>query len=619
MQHYPFDSRNSLYRPHIGAIAAGKPLRLRLLLHEDARVHNAYLLLSRDGEGTKEIYMSPAEFLDGYRFYECEVSLEEGLYFYAFCYDSDYGRMQVRKTGGSLGIVSEEGEWWQQTVYEADFCTPDWLKGGIIYQIFPDRFFGSGSQKNNVPEDRFIQTDLSAQPAFLQDGTPRSLGNDYYCGDLQGVTEKLPYLKSLGVNCIYFNPIFEAHSNHRYNTADYLKIDPLLGDENDLKFLCEEAEKLGIYVILDGVFSHTGHDSIYFNKYKRYGCGGAYNDQNSRFRSWFNFSNWPNEYSCWWGVPSLPETNENDPSFAEFITGDGGVLQHWINCGIKGWRLDVADELPDEFLDKIRTAIKNKDKDAYLLGEVWEDATNKISYGYRRRFLRGRQLDSVMNYPLSEAIISFVKGGDAPYLLETVLSILENYPLPAVHTLMNHIGSHDTARILTRLGTDDCGDREWQSMRYLSEDERSLAKQRLLAAVALQFTLPGVPSVYYGDEAGMEGFGDPFCRGAYPWGNEDNDILDFYRKMGKIRHDCDVFKDGVFVPHICRLGLFSFVRKNENSEVFVAVNRWRSEDIVRLPDGFQNGNVLTGELIGDKAIIPAYGVVIIKKDCGMHP
>ncbi len=615
MQHYPFDSRDSLYRTHIGAIAAGEILRLKLLLHEDARVHNAYLLLCRDGEEVKEYFMSPAEYLDGYRFYECEITLSEGLYFYAFRYDSDYGCMQVRKNESSLGIVSDEGEWWQQTVYEADFKTPDWLKGGIIYQIFPDRFYFSGKQKQNVPTDRFIQTDLSAQPAFLQDGTPRSLGNDYYCGDLEGVKEKLPYLKSLGVNCIYFNPIFEAHSNHRYNTADYLKIDSLLGDEDDLKELCSEALKYGIYIILDGVFSHTGHDSIYFNKCGRYGEGGAYNCEDSPYRSWFNFKCWPNEYDCWWGVPSLPETNENDPSFSEFITGDGGVLQRWLDCGIKGWRLDVADELPDEILDKIRSAIKKKDSDAYLLGEVWEDATNKISYGYRRRFLRGRQLDSVMNYPLSEAIISFSKGGDAEKLLETVLTILENYPLPAVHTLMNHIGSHDTARILTRLGTDENGDRAWQSTRHLSEEEYNAAKQKLCVAVALQYTLPGVPSVYYGDEAGMQGFGDPFCRGAYPWGKEDGDILEFYKTLGKIRRECKAFSCGEFIPHICRLGLFSFIRKGENEEIFVAVNRWRSEDIVRLPDEFQNGKVLMGETLSDKVIIPAYGVVIIKKDC----
>lgn len=615
MQYYPFDSRNSLYKSHIGASAAGETLRLRLLLHRDAHVHKAFLLLCRDGEPAWEIPMSPAEELEDYRFYDCEITPSEGLYFYAFRYDSDYGCMSVTKTETSLGTVSDKGVWWQQTVYDSDFHTPDWLKGGIIYQIFPDRFFFGGKPKENIPTDRFLQKDPLAQPAFLQNGEPRSLGNDYYGGDLDGVRQKLPYLQSLGVSCIYFNPIFEAHSNHRYNTANYLKIDPLLGTEEDLKALCADAEKYGIYVILDGVFSHTGHDSVYFNKRRRYGTEGAYNSESSPYRSWFNFSHWPDSYSCWWGVPSLPETDENDPSFSDFITGNGGVLQKWLDCGIKGWRLDVADELPDEFLDKIRHAVKAKDKDAYILGEVWEDATNKISYGARRRFIRGKQLDSVMNYPLADAIIKFCTGGDADKLLSAVENILENYPSPAVNTLFNHLGTHDTARILTRLGTAEYGNREWQSTRTLSEEEYRTAKNRLFAAAVLQYTLPGVPSVYYGDEAGMQGFGDPFCRGAYPWGREDKEILNFYISLGQIRRNCTAFADGEFNSHICRLGIFSFIRQNGDSAAFIAVNRWHCEDKIPLPNGFSDGNVLMGNVSDGYAVIPPFGAVIVKKDC----
>ncbi len=613
MQYYPFDSRDKLYKPNFGAVAAETPLRLRLLLHNDARVHNAYLIMERDGEQPFEKWMQPGGYLGEYSFYECEITLNEGLYWYSFRYDSDYGTMLVTRTGESLGTVSAEGKKWQQTVYESNYATPDWLKGGIIYQIFPDRFCFSGEKKDNVPDDRFIQTDWSAQPAYLQNGEKRNLGNDYYCGDFKGVTAKLPYLKELGVNCIYFNPVFEAHSNHRYNTADYLKIDPLLGNEDNFKALCKAAKKLGIYVILDGVFSHTGHDSRYFNKEGRYSDKGAYQSYDSPYRGWFNFQQWPDKYSCWWGVPSLPETSENNQSFTKFITGDGGVLQYWMDCGIKGWRLDVADELPDEFIDNIRRAIKSKDPDAYLLGEVWEDATNKISYGYRRRFLRGRQLDSVMNYPLANGIIDFVLGGDAEQLLKVVMSILENYPTPAVHTLMNHIGSHDTARILTRLGTAENGDRAWQSGRFLNDCEKFLARRRLLCAAALQFTLPGVPSVYYGDEAGMEGFGDPFCRGAYPWGNEDKEILSFYKKLGAIRRECTAFKSGEFIPVSCSLGIFSFIRKSEQEKIFVAVNRWDGEDSIAIPEDFSDARVLLGEVCGDKAILPPCGAVILRK------
>ena len=614
MGYYPYDSRNPLYRNHFGAVAAGTPLRLRLLLHNDARVHTAYLSICRDGEAQKDIPLSAGDALDEYRFYECEITLDEGLYWYSFFYDSDYGRMYVTRDEHSQGTISQNQSAWQQTVYKADFKTPDWIKGGIIYQIFPDRFYKSGKVHDNVPEDRYLQDDWYAQPAFRQTNEKNSLGNDYFGGDLCGIKEKLPYIKSLGVNCIYLNPIFEAHSNHRYNTADYLKIDACLGSEEDLRELCLEAEKLGIYVILDGVFSHTGDDSVYFNKHGRYESLGAYNDYNSPYRSWFNFHEWRDRYSCWWGVPSLPETNENDESFSQFITGDGGVLQHWLDCGIKGWRLDVADELPDEFLDKIRASIKKKDPNAYLLGEVWEDATNKVSYGYRRRYLRGDQLDSVMNYPLANEIINFVKGENCRVLIDLVLTQIENYPLPALSTLMNHLGTHDTVRVLTRLGSDATGNREWQSYQKLSPEALSHAKRLLRLAATLQYTLPGIPSLYYGDEAGMEGYGDPFCRAGYPWGKEDADLLTFYRKLGEMRRENKAFSEGEFIPLYSEIGYISFIRRCDGNEVFVCVNRWHEAATVSLPDGFSNGKTIFGnEPDGDKITVDGFGISVIVK------
>ena len=455
MQHYPFDSRNTLYRNKLGALAEGETLRLKLLLHRDALVHSAYLRLRNDSEEIiRETRMTEGDWLDGYRFYECEITLSEGLYWYQFRYSSDHGDFCVVKSGSSLGIVADKGEWWQLTVYERSYTTPDWLDGGIIYQIFPDRFCNSGAPKSGVPDDRFICGDWSKQPEYRQTDEKCRLGNDYYGGDLKGIEQKLGYLSELGVNCIYLNPIFEAHSNHRYNTADYLKIDPLLGSEKDLVSLIKSARKRGISIILDGVFSHTGDDSRYFNSKGRYDSQGASNSENSPYRCWYKFGDYPCGYSCWWGVPSLPETDEDDLSFSNFITGESGVIRYWLKKGVRGWRLDVADELPDAFIDKIRLAVKYESEDNYLLGEVWEDATNKISYGRRRRFLRGRQLDSVMNYPLSEAIITFVKGGDAGELMDCVLDILENYPPQSVKLLMNHIGTHDTARILTRLASN---------------------------------------------------------------------------------------------------------------------------------------------------------------------
>ena len=605
MNYYPFDSRNSLYRNKIGALAEGETLRLRLLLHKDACVHSAFLIIREDSCNTaKEALLTPAEWLDDYRFYETQITLTEGLYWYSFRYTSDHGEFFVTKTDTSLGIVSRDGASWQQTVFSREFETPYWLEGGIIYQIFPDRFFNSGKEKTNVPEDRYICDNWEKQPEYRQNNGKCSLGNDYFGGDFKGIEQKLDYIASLGVNCIYLNPIFESHSNHRYNTADYLKPDCLLGSEKELESLIKSAKKKGISIILDGVFSHTGDDSIYFNKYARYDTLGAAQSTESPYYSWYNFSEYPNKYAAWWGIKTLPETNENDLSFSNFITGENGVLRYWLKKGIRGWRLDVADELPDEFLDKIRLAIKAESSENYLLGEVWEDATNKISYGNRRRFLRGRQFDSVMNYPFANAIVSFLKGADAKVLINTVLDICENYPPQAIKLLMNHIGTHDTARILTRLGSNETldGNREAQSKATLSPDQYAKAINLLKLAAVLQYTLPGVPSLYYGDEAGLQGYGDPFCRATYPWGKENAELVEFYKNLGKIRRDCKAFEKGEFIPLYCNSSAVCYMRKQENSLAFIAVNRGDNEVTITLPDEIKNAKSVFGEKPQDTAL-----------------
>ena len=593
--YYPFDSRNPLYRSKFGAVASGESLKLRLLLHSDARVHEAFLCLRKDGENTVYIKMQPAEWLDGYRFYEVEHTFEEGLYFYCFSYTSDYGDFFVTAFEHNVGHVSGEGKWWQVTCYDKDFSTPDWIKGGIIYQIFPDRFKSSGKKKQGVPKDRYLTANWSKQPEYRQNNGKCSLNNDYYGGDLEGITEKLPYLAELGVSCLYLNPIFEAHSNHRYNTANYKKIDPLLGDEADLERLCKEAEKLGIGVILDGVFSHTGDDSVYFNKQGRYGKGGAYNDPDSPYRSWFKFKSWPEQYHSWWGISTLPETVEEDPEFDRFITGEDGVIRYWMKKGVKGWRLDVADELPDSILDNIRKAIKAEDPDGFLLGEVWEDATNKISYGTRRRYLRGAQLDSVMNYPFADSIIKYVCGGDGKDFIDEIAVILEDYPVEAANVLMNHLGTHDTARLLTKLGTREYpSSRAGQAAKRLSDKEKSEAIARQKLAAVIQYTLPGVPSLFYGDEAGVEGYGDPFCRASYPWGKENTELLEFYKWLGKVRRENDIFRDGIFYPLLGGLGSVAYMRKRGDEELLVAVNRWSETDWITVPFEFDNAEIVYG-------------------------
>ena len=617
MNYYPFDSRNTIYKSIYGAIASETSLKLRLLLHKDAKVHKSYLCITKDGEDLCKYLLEPKEWLGDYRFFDTELSFTEGLYWYYFYYESDYGTFKVTKSENSLGIVSNDGDMWQLTVYDKEFKTPEWLLGGIIYQIFLDRFYRSSTKKNNVPRDRYLENDWNAVPEFRQENTPKFLGNDYFGGDLKGIKEKLSYIASLGVTAIYLNPIFEAHSNHRYNTADYMKIDSLLGTEDDFRNLCTEAKKYGIGIILDGVFSHTGDDSIYFNKYNRYNEIGAFNSKESKYFSWYNFQEFPNKYSSWWGISTLPEVNENNETFLEYITGINGVVRYWLKLGVMGWRLDVADELPDLFLDKLRIAVKEENSQAFILGEVWEDATTKISHSGRRRFLTGKQLDSVMNYPFANAIIKFLKGGNSRDFLNLVLNILENYPPQCVNLLMNHIGTHDTARILTALSSDNIiNNRDWQSKQKLSNDEYSRSIKLLKLAATLQYTLPGVPSLFYGDEAGVEGYSDPFCRKTYPWGNENHSLLNFYKKLGNIRTSNICFKEGKFIPVCADMGHLAYIRESLDGKnvLLIAVNRWCDDEYINLPTGFENCKVLIGNApIGNKLKIGAENICILKK------
>jgi len=601
MQYYPFNSRDILYRNKIGAAAAGETLQLRLLLHRDQKCHDAFLRYRRDDlEQTQKIKLKLKEQLEDYFVYECVITLDTGLYWYSFCFTADDGEYFVNRTEHCIGEISkDEGGWWQQTVYSADYSTPDWLKGGIIYQIFPDRFYNSGEEKQGVPDDRFICSSWSRQPEYRQIQNEKCvLGNDYYGGDLKGITEKLSYIASLGVNCIYLNPIFEAHSNHRYNTADYMKIDPLLGDEEDLKMLCSKAKEYGIRIILDGVFSHTGDDSVYFNRCNRYDSIGAANDKSSKFFSWYKFKDYPVDYEAWWGILTLPETQEENEDFCEFITGENGVLRKWLRSGVSGWRLDVADELPDSFLDKVRNAVKQENKEFYLLGEVWEDASNKISYGKRRRFLLGKQLDSVMNYPFAGEIINFVRGGSGKNLNECVCSVMENYPLCSVSVLMNHIGTHDTPRALTVLqnGYPDGKDREWQSKQIMPKEDYENAVKRLFLAAALQYTLPGVPSVFYGDEAGVQGYGDPFCRSTYPWGQEDKRIIEFYKRLGEMRRSCECLKVGDYHPLVIEDNLVVFERVCEKDRLIIALNTSDELKSFTLPNDYKGAKIYFGNI-----------------------
>ena len=555
---------------------------------------------------------------DDHEQWECDVNVNRiGLYWYHFGLETCHGRRYIMKGGfgeGYLGMSECEPRY-QLTCYDADFKTPDWLPGGIMYQIFPDRFYFSGEKKEGIYPDKKIQEDWNNIPDWRPNGFGMITNSDFFQGDLKGIQMKLPYLQELGVTCIYLNPIFEAYSNHRYDTGDYEKIDPILGTEADFKELCAEAKKLGIRIINDGVFSHTGSDSKYFNREGRYQSNGAYNSTSSPYYTWYKFIQWPNIYNSWWGFNTLPEVEELSNSFNEYINGENGIVRKWIKNGNSGWRLEVADELPDEFIEHIREAIKAEDPEALLLGEVWEDASNKESYGSRRRFLYGKELDSVMNYPFRDAILGFLDCGDGKYMLEMIMTIVENYPRPVLRSLMNHLGTHDTERVITLLAGERLYSRgrEWQASTMLSPEQREYGLRRMRLASGILYTLPGVPCIYYGDEVGVEGYKDPFNRRTFPWGHEDKDLLQWYKDLGKMRHSCSCLVDGDLIDYNSEGRTMAYLRADENDMLLCVFNAADYTITFRVPDEFIGGETfMNTNLDGNELVIPRDSCAFVK-------
>lgn len=585
-----FDSWDENYKKPFGAVEENTPVFFKIKLERNLAALKVFLRVSPDRRAPLYVEMqriSSDAFADV--FYGVYALALPGLYWYDFELETSQGKKFVTpalgENRGEVGARPDSA--WQLTVYRAGFSAPEWLKGGIIYQIMPDRFANAGGVPEKIPDGRFLRDDWGGIPEYGGDEHGKNLNNTYFGGNLKGIESKLPYIKSLGVTALYLNPIFEAHSNHRYNTADYRAIDPMLGTEQDFKSLCAAAGKLGIRVILDGVFSHTGDDSRYFNRQRRYPETGAFESEESPYYNWYDFKNWPEEYRCWWGYKTLPETNELDPGFLQFITGPGGVLEKWQKAGASGWRLDVADELPSEFIRTLRKTVKRADKNAAIIGEVWEDASRKSSYGERRPYLTGSELDSVMNYPFRQFVLAFLKGGGAAEFLNGVMSILEHYPKPCADALMNLLGTHDTARILTELAGDggDGHDREWKAHHELTEEQRKRGLRLVRLAAVLEYFLPGVPTVYYGDEAGFEGYEDPFNRRCYRWGDEDAELLAFYQQLGRLRLSMPELKDGIFRCAAAGGRLLSFTRERGGLSALCAVNAGNEAVNLAVPAG----------------------------------
>jgi 4-alpha-glucanotransferase len=589
------DSRNPAYRSPLGAVPCATDITLRLRIdagYETPRVLLRLWIVDRESY----IVMQDRGISGMWRMFEAvvEAPAQPCLIWYHFRLESGgntylYGNNEEH-FGGTGRLWDDNPAAYQITVYDARFAPPRWMRDGIVYQIFPDRFYDGydGELLKRRPEIK-VHEDWHEPPDKIEEGrTGDNVAKDFFGGNLKGVEQKLDYLKSLNVSAIYLNPIFKAHSNHKYDTGDYHAIDPTFGDEEDFRSLCAAARKKGIHVILDGVFSHTGEDSLYFNRYGRYPEVGAYQSEDSKYYPWYKFKQYPDDYECWWGVPTLPEVNEMHPLFLDhIIRGQKAVIAKWLRLGAGGWRLDVADELPDEFIFMLRERVKTEVGTACIIGEVWEDATNKVAYGQPRAYALGRGLDSVMNYPLRAALIDFLLGRErASRTRRRILSQKENYPRPMFYALMNLLGSHDRARILNVLADCESPDIPEADMGAyaMNPEQYEVGKLRLMLMVAVVAALPGMPTIYYGDEAGVQGLKDPFCRRTYPWGREDGEVLAHFRQVMEMRRLIQVLRSGeldVFAPHpdvLCVLrtirgGIDALGAPSDDETAFVAVNR----------------------------------------------
>ena len=607
-----FDSRDVRYKQPYGAVPSGTRVNLALRPLRTGGFSEGMLIAYFESRNEERLEV-PMEWkgMDGDRDVfgvVLDTGDYVGLVWYSF------------RLMGLDGRREELGPY-QLTVYDGSDRVPGWFGEGMTYQIFPDRF-----RRSRIPDPagmvggRTVHQDWNEAPEYRPDHRGEVRNRDFFGGDFRGVLEKLPYLQDLGVETIYFCPVFEAPENHRYGTGDYEKIDPMLGTEEDFKVLCEAAHRLGMKVMLDGVFNHQGFVSRYFNGDGFYPEPGACQSQDSPYYKWYNFSHWPDKYESWWGIYSLPAVNESEPSYRDYIFGgENSIVRRWLKAGADAWRLDVADELPDDFVHGIHQAARETDPNATIIGEVWEDGSTKIAYGVRRKHILGGHCDGLMNYPFRNSLLAYLMGGNAEDFRAAMETIRENYPPFAWRTAMNFLGTHDTPRILTLLGYGGDGqdhDKDWRAAYRMTDSQYLLGRTKLMLGALVLFAFPGSPTVYYGDEVGMEGFEDPFNRRTYPWGSEDQTLLDWYTALGKARKELPALRRGDLRWGQTQGRLLTFFRQGEGDQVLAAVNAGRKAAAVEVP--WPAVDWMTGKTIapGRRLLPPLTGWLLTPRQNG---
>lgn len=551
------DSQSIKFRKPFGAVEVGQ--KVKLSINVDKEIIVAVELIQFDGTrlniGMQKEYLNNGEFR-----YSVEIDTSDalGILEYYFILIDGYDRLYYGNNDEHLGGIGKLYTYnpipYQITVYKKSHI-PNWYKEGVIYQILIDRFYNGNEDNiiNSPKKDSFIYGRWDDNPMYIKDNFGRIIRWDFYGGNLKGIVKKLDYIKSLGANIIQLSPIFKSPSCHKYDTANYEVIDEMFGTNEDFKELCEVAEGKGIKIILDVVFGYTSSDSKYFNKIGNYEEVGAYNSPNSKYYNWYRFIRYPYQYDSWWGISERPSVNSMQEEYIDYIVNaPESIVKKWIDLGANGWKLNVIDELSDDFIKLIRRRMMGISEDTILLGDIWEDASNKISYSKRRSYLDGEEVHASTNYPLRESLINFVKGYiNSDKFKKKIMSLYENYPRESFYGNTNIASTNDTERILTVL-------------------DGNLELLRLL--IVIQFTLPGVPLIYYGDETGLKGGKEPDNRKSYPWGKEDIELIGFYRKVARIRNKENALKRGELYIFQTDFEVLAFERDYENEKILVLVN-----------------------------------------------
>ena len=565
-----YNSKLSQFKTPFGTLRPGETCTMHIQIPCSCQtVHVEVRLLREDGKPYLNVPMAKTAETALYETWTAAFALDEpDLYFYFFQITTKNESFRLLKQGDDTNM--EEGDWWQVSVIAEEFAVPSALEGAVMYQIFPDRFAKAGqADLHDKLQPYWIHSSTHDVPVWQPNERGEVTNNDFFGGNFAGMCEKLDYLHDLGVEVLYLNPIFMAWSTHRYDTYDYARIDPMLGTEDDFRHFCNEAHERGMKVILDGVFSHVGDRSPYFQS--------AISDPNSPYRSWFQFQHYPDRYTSWWGITTLPCVNKMDPGFLDYIIdGPYSIAVRWLMAGADGWRLDVVDELPDEFVLRLRRRIRQVKPGAILIGEVWEDASNKIAYDRRRRYFVDNELDGVMNYPLQKAIFRYVRReNDGAEFGQQVMTLAENYPPHVLNACMNLLSTHDTPRAINALLDPHDGSRDDLARRHFSPEQITWGKELLRLAAFLQFTMPGAPCIYYGDEAGMTGYRDPFNRAFYPWGEEDVNLQAFYRALARLKRENPALKTGRVEVITASNGRVQFLRQSAGQTAMVFSNASR--------------------------------------------